>query len=168
MRNHRLPLIASIAVLSFLAFAAPALSAPASAMRGCNAAAAARVIGATNEYRATLGLPRLTVVPKLSAFAVTHVNDMATSAVLTHSSSTGMSFAERAHSSNYRFVTMRENVAVEGAPLPSAVGANLWKLWRHSPGHDANMRARDVTQIGVALAPGRNGCYASMELGGPL
>ena len=34
--------------------------------------------------------------------------------------------------------------------------------------HDANMRARDVTEIGVAVAPGRNGCYASMELGKPL
>ena len=53
-------------------------------------------------------------------------------------------------------------------PKVGGIQAYLWNLWRHSPEHDANMRARDVTQIGVALAPGRNGCYASMELGSPL
>jgi uncharacterized protein YkwD len=166
MSNLRLPLIASIALVS-IAFATPALAAPSAALKGCNAAAAARVVVATNDYRASLGLPSLRVVPKLRAFAIQHANDMADSAILTHSSSDGMSFAERAHSSSYRFTSMRENVAVEGAPLPDELGPSLWSLWRHSPEHDANMRARDITQIGVAVAPGRDGCYASMELGSP-
>jgi uncharacterized protein YkwD len=63
---------------------------------------------------------------------------------------------------------MRENIAVQSAPLPDSLGPSLWKLWRQSPEHDANMRARDVTEIGVAMAAGKNGCYASMELGSPL
>jgi uncharacterized protein YkwD len=167
MRNVRLPRIASIALVASIAFAAPALAAPAQALKGCNAAAAARVVVATNDYRTSLGLPGLAVVGKLRAFAVEHANDMADSSILTHSSSDGMSFAERARSSSYRFTSMRENVAVESSPLPGSVGPSVWTLWRRSPEHDANMRARDVTQIGVAMAAGRNGCYASMELGSP-
>lgn len=167
MRKYPIILIAALSLIVSAAFAAPALAAPSSAMGGCNAAAAAKVVVATNQYRESLGLPTLRVVPKLSAFAVEHASDMADSATLTHSSSSGMSFAQRAHSSSYRFTSMRENVAVEGAPLPTALGPNLWSLWRHSPEHDANMRATDVSQIGVAVAPGKNGCYASMELGSP-
>jgi uncharacterized protein YkwD len=170
MRSFRLPLVASIALTASIAFAAtaaPALASATPALKGCNAAAAARVVEATNDYRTSLGLPSLTVVAKLRAFAAEHASDMADSAVLTHSSSDGMSFAERAHGSSYRFTSMRENVAVQGAPLPEALGSRLWSLWRSSPEHDANMRARDITQIGVAVAPGRNGCYASMELGSP-
>jgi uncharacterized protein YkwD len=167
MRNFRFALVPAIALIASFTVAAPASAAPSAAMKGCNATAAADVIVATNDYRASLGLSQLTVVPKLRAFAVVHANDMAENSILTHSSSTGMSFADRAHSSSYRFTSMRENVAVEGAPLPTELGPNLWSLWRHSPEHDANMRARDVTQIGVAVAPGKNGCYASMELGSP-
>jgi uncharacterized protein YkwD len=167
MRNYRFNLILPLALIASAAFATPALAAPSRALIGCNPAAAAKVIVATNDYRASLGLSHLTVVPKLSAFAVQHADDMAQNAILTHSSSTGLSFAQRAHSSNYRFTSMRENVAVEGTPLPDSLGPNLWNLWRHSPEHDVNMRATDVTQIGVAVAAGKNGCYASMELGSP-
>ena len=167
MRNYRFALITPLAIAVSIATAAPASAAPVMTLKGCNPAAAAKVVVATNAYRASLGLPHLTVVPKLSAFAVTHADDMAITATLTHSSSSGLSFAQRARDSSYRFSTMRENIAVESAPLPSSLGPKLWSLWRHSPEHDANMRARDVTQIGVAVAPGANGCYASMELGSP-
>jgi uncharacterized protein YkwD len=168
MRNHRFRLIASLALLASLAPAASALSAPSRAMRGCNATAAARVVVATNRYRESLGLSQLKVVPELSAFAVAHARDMAVNATLTHSSGSGESFSERAHNSSYRFTSMRENIALEGAPLPAALGPDIWSLWRRSPEHDANMRALDVTEIGVAVAPGGSGCYASMELGNPL
>jgi uncharacterized protein YkwD len=168
MRNHRFPLLLSLVLLVSVATAAPAPAAPSRAKGGCNAAAAARVVSATNQYRESLGLSQLKVVPKLSAFAVEHARDMAVNAILTHASSSGASFAERAHGSSYPFSSMRENVAVEGSPLPASLGRDIWSLWRRSPSHDANMRALDVTEIGVAVAPGRNGCYASMELGNPL
>jgi uncharacterized protein YkwD len=167
MRKYPIILIAALGLIVSAASATPALAVPSSGMAGCNAAAAAKVVVATNQYRESLGLPRLTVEPRLSAFAVAHANDMAVNAILTHSSSSGQSFAERAHGSNYRFVSMRENVAVEGTPLPTSLGPDLWSLWRRSPPHDANMRASDVTQIGVAVAPGKGGCYASMELASP-
>ncbi|MEO9176834.1 MAG: hypothetical protein ABI317_15080 [Gaiellales bacterium] len=41
-------------------------------------------------------------------------------------------------------------------------------MWEHSAPHDANMRATDISQIGVAVAAGSGGCYASMDLGSPL
>jgi uncharacterized protein YkwD len=168
MRNTTHRFATLLTLVCSLALAAPALAAPAKATNLCNASTANLVVSATNDYRASLGLPRLHVVSKLTVFATTHVRDMATSNVLTHSSSTGLSFAARAHGSNYRFTTMRENVAVEGAPLPQQLGTNLLTLWRHSPEHDANLRAADISQIGVAVAPGPDGCYASMDLGKPL
>lgn len=167
MKQYRFILALPLVLLASIAVSAPAVAAPTKAMLDCNAAAAARVVVATNAYRASLGLSHLTVVPTLNAFAVVHADDMARNGVLTHSSSNGQSFAQRAHSSSYAFNSMRENVAVEGTPLPASLGPNLWNLWRHSPEHDANMRATDVSQIGVAVAPGKHGCYASMELGGP-
>jgi uncharacterized protein YkwD len=167
MRSRRFPCITSIALIASLALAAPALAGSSRASTACNGTVASRVVIVTNAYRASLGLGHLKVVPTLSAFAAAHARDMARNAILTHSSSAGLSFAQRAHASSYRFTTMRENVAVESGPLPAALGPNLWSLWRHSPEHDANMRARDVTQIGVAVVAGRTGCYASMVLASP-
>ncbi len=116
MKQYRSLLALPLVLLASIAVSAPAIAAPAGAILGCNAAAAAKVVVATNAYRASLGLTHLTVVPKLHAFAVVHADDMARSDVLTHSSSSGQSFAERAHSSSYAFDSMRENVAVEGVP----------------------------------------------------
>lgn len=168
MRNHRQTVALAITLVSSVAFAAPALASPSHATNLCNAAMASRVVTATNAYRSSLGLSTLRLMPKLVVFASTHAQDMAEHDILTHASSTGLSFSARAHGSNYGFRSMRENVAIEGAPLPDELGANLLDLWRHSPEHDANMRATDITQIGVAVAQGPDGCYASMDLGKPL
>lgn len=168
MPEYRHMLAFCLVALASAALAAPALAAPAIPTNTCNAATAAKVVADTNDYRATLGLPRLTQTPKLNDFAVIHARDMASSDNMTHSSSAGLSFAQRARTSSYRFRTMRENVAVQGAPFPQELGSYLVLMWRHSPPHDANMRAADVTQIAVAVAPGSHGCYASMELGKPL
>lgn len=167
MRFHRSLLVLSLVALASGPSATAALAAPSRMLGACNATAAADVVGSTNRYRESLGLPRLAVESRLSAFALQHADDMAMSATLTHSSSGGETFAERARGSTYRFSSMRENIAVEGAPLPATLGADIWTLWRRSPAHDANMRARDVTQIGVAMAAGARGCYASMDLGSP-
>jgi uncharacterized protein YkwD len=151
-----------------LALAGPASAAVSKASNLCDSATASRVVTETNDYRVSLGLSRLQVAPKLQAFALVHARDMAATAGLTHSSSGGLSFAGRAHASSYRFSAMRENIAVEGAPFPDGLGDNLLSLWRHSPPHDANLRAHDISQIGVAVAAGPDGCYASMDLGKPL
>jgi uncharacterized protein YkwD len=168
MHGNRHIVVLCLALGSTFAFAAPALATPSRATNVCNATTAARVVTATNDYRSSLGLTRLAVTSKLVVFASLHARDMATHAVLTHSSSTGQTFAQRANSSTYRFSAMRENVALEGAPFPLQLGSNLLSLWEHSPPHDANMRATDISQIGVAVAPGPGGCYASMDLGSPL
>jgi uncharacterized protein YkwD len=168
MRCNRHILTTCLVLGSTLALSSPAFAAPSRATNLCNAATAANVVTATNQYRSSLGLPELQVTPKLVAFASLHARDMASHNVLTHSSSTGLSFSERAHDSSYPFETMRENVAVEGGPLPMNLGFNVFDLWKHSPPHDANMRAKDVSQIGVAVSTGPAGCYASMDLGHPL
>jgi uncharacterized protein YkwD len=167
MKAHHLSLLVCITLGSSLIPALPALAATSKATNRCGSTTAAKVVVETNAYRASLGLSQLTVAPKLQRFAKSHAIDMAQSAALTHSSSNGLSFAERAHASNYHFFTMRENIAVEGTPFPSDLGSNLLQLWKESPPHDTNMRARDVSQIGVAVAAGLNGCYASMELASP-
>jgi uncharacterized protein YkwD len=168
MRHNRFTTPICLSFVISLAAVAPAFAAPSKATNLCDSATAARVVVATNAYRASLGLPRLQVASRLQAFATAHARDMAASAALTHSSSDGLSFADRARSSTYRFSALRENIAVEGAPFPSGLDANLMQLWRQSPPHDANLRARDISQIGVAVAAGPDGCYASMDLGHPL
>jgi uncharacterized protein YkwD len=168
MRNHRHTLMICLVAAASCALAAPALAARSVPTNGCNAATAAKVVAETNDYRASLGLSRLTVAPKLSAFAKVHSLDMAANANMTHSSSDGLSFAQRARASSYHFRTMRENIALEGTPLPVLLGSDLMTLWKNSAPHDANMRATDISEIGVAVAPGPQGCYASMDLGKPL
>jgi uncharacterized protein YkwD len=168
MRFNRHIIATCLVLGSTLAISSPALAAHSRATSLCNAATAAKVVTATNQYRSSLGLPQLQVAPKLVVFASLHARDMASHSVLTHSSSTGLSFSERAHDSSYSFETMRENVAVEGGPLPTNLGFNMFDLWKHSPPHDANMRAKDVSQIGVAVSGGPAGCYASMDLGHPM
>jgi uncharacterized protein YkwD len=166
----RTSLRAALLPLAVLVFAAPALAAPARAVRAtnrCDAATASRIVVATNHYRASLGLQPLRPAPQLVRFAAAHARDMASHDILTHASSGGLSFAERARDSDYRFSAMLENVALEGAPLPNQLGTNLLSLWRHSAPHDANLRAPRVSQIGVAVARGPHGCYASMDLGQP-
>jgi uncharacterized protein YkwD len=168
MRTYRHHIAICLALGSTLTIVSPALASSSRAAAQCNSTTAATVVTATNNYRSSLGLSRLTVTPKLVVFASLHARDMATHSVLTHSSSTGLSFAERAHDSSYRFSALRENVAVEGGALPTDLGFNVFDLWKQSPPHDANMRATDVSQIGVAVSSGPSGCYASMDLGHPL
>ena len=74
----------------------PPLRPPPSPTNSCNAATAAKVVADTNDYRASLGLSRLTMTPKLNEFALVHARDMAASDNMTHSSSAGLSFAQRA------------------------------------------------------------------------
>lgn len=167
MRTPGLAVLVCAALGCSLAAGAPALAASSRPTNRCDSTTAAQVVVETNAYRASLGLSRLAVAPKLQRFAKAHAIDMARSAGLTHSSSDGLSFAERAHASGYRFFTMLENVAVEGAPFPSELGSDLLQLWRASPPHDSNMRAPEVSQIGVAVAAGPEGCFASMDLGKP-
>jgi uncharacterized protein YkwD len=159
---------AILPLVAVLVIAAPASARAVRAENHCDAATAARIVTATNAYRASLGLPQLHTAPKLVRFAAMHAQDMAAHDVLTHSSSNGMSFAQRADDSSYHFSSMRENVALEGAPFPHRLGTDLLSLWRHSPAHDANLRAPEITQIGVAVARGADGCYATMDLGHPL
>jgi uncharacterized protein YkwD len=168
MRIKRTCIQALLPFAALAVLAAPAAAREVHAENHCNSATAARIVTATNAYRASLGLPQLQPTPALVRFAAQHTQDMATHDVLTHSSSNGQSFADRAHGSSYAFTSMRENVAVEGAPFPHKLGSNLLELWRHSPEHDANLRAPEITQIGVAVARGADGCYATMDLGQPL
>jgi uncharacterized protein YkwD len=159
---------AILPLFAVLVIAAPASAREARAENHCDAATAARIVTATNAYRASLGLPPLHTAPALVRFAAVHAQDMASHDLLSHSSSNGQSFAQRADGSSYRFSSMRENVALEGAPFPHRLGSDLLELWRHSPEHDANLRAPEITQIGVGVARGADGCYATMDLGHPL
>ena len=66
MRNYRFNLIVSLALVASAALATPALAAPSRILLGCNPAAAAKVIVATNAYRASLGLSQLRLLRNAS------------------------------------------------------------------------------------------------------
>jgi uncharacterized protein YkwD len=69
MREYRRKLAFCLVAIASMALAAPALSASSVPTNTCNAATAAKVVADTNDYRASLGLSRLTMTPKLNEFA---------------------------------------------------------------------------------------------------
>jgi hypothetical protein len=137
MRNASLVLAALLAAL--------ALSAPA---RADDLAAAAQA--AISRYRAEHGLPPVTIDPKLMALAAEQARAMAGADALEHD--VGRSFQARVASYN-------PDVAVENIAAGTRTFASTLDLWKHSPGHDANLRREGVTRFGIASAPAPGSHY---------
>jgi hypothetical protein len=131
--------------MSAALLAALALSAPA---RADDLAAAAQA--AISHYRAEHGLPAVTVDPKLMALAAEQARAMANADELEHD--VGRSFQARVASYN-------PDVAVENIAAGTRTFAATLDLWKHSPGHDANLRREGVTRFGIASAPAPGSRY---------
>jgi uncharacterized protein YkwD len=132
--------ILAAALLSALALSAPA--------RAEDLAAAAQA--AISRYRAEHGLPPVTVDPKLMALADEQARTMAKADELEHD--VGRSFRARVASYN-------PDVAVENIAAGTRTFASTLALWKHSPGHDANLRRAGVTRFGIASAPAPQSHY---------
>ena len=108
-------------------------NAPAAASTGAPATTAAGLLGPTNAFRASQGLPPLRPDPRLDAAALAHARDMAANGFFAHAGSDGSTVSDRARVPGCTWTGLAENIA-SGQTSPEAATA----AWINSPGHRRN------------------------------
>lgn len=109
--------------------------------------------------------PALTLSAVLHRAALSHAQDMAKNNFFEHEGSDGSTVATRATRVGYPWRSIGENIAA-GATTPDAVVQG----WLASPGHCANLMARNFTEMGIAFATSNRsdaGIYWAQVLGSP-
>jgi uncharacterized protein YkwD len=109
-----------------------------------------------NRDRAKQGLPPLAFDPALADVARAHSEDMRRARFFAHDSPNTGSLEDRLDRAGYLARTARENIG-EGTDIDATQQGLL-----DSPGHYANLMARDVTHVGVGIVKG--GVLASSNL----
>jgi len=125
-------------------------------------AAAARII---SDYRASHGLPPVTVDRRLTQIAGDHALRMAAANELAHVLPGQGSFRQRIEGGGYQASLAAENVGAGYGSLGDAIAR-----WQASPSHDTNLLRPGLTEIGIAVAnaPGtRYGTWWSLVLAAP-
>jgi uncharacterized protein YkwD len=100
-----------------------------------------------SQYRASHGLPPVTIDPTLTKIASVHANRMAATDTMSHVLPGEGSFQQRLIAGGFQASMAAENVAA-GQPTLTAV----LEAWRKSAGHNANLLLPNVSKIGIALA----------------
>ena len=100
-----------------------------------------------SQYRASHGLPPVTIDPTLTQIATVHANRMAAADTMSHVLPGEGSFQQRLAAGGFQASMAAENVAA-GQPTLAAV----LEAWRKSPGHNANLLLPNISKIGIALA----------------
>lgn len=96
-----------------------------------------------NDARAQNGLPPVSEDRRLSQAALRHAQDMEANGFFSHTGSNGSSFSDRAKAAGYS-CARNENLA-SGNRTPQGVVT----AWMNSPGHRANLLARNVSEYGI-------------------
>lgn len=110
------------------------------------------VLMATNDLRATHGLPSLAPDPRLRKAAQDHACDMAGRGVMTHFGTDGSKPSARVKSQGYAPRVTAENIAA------GRMGAaRVASEWVASPGHRANILIPQMDQFGLGRAIGSDG-----------
>ncbi|MCE0504170.1 CAP domain-containing protein [Roseivivax sp. GX 12232] len=125
---------------------------PASANAGAPVATTADAssnLAAITAFRARAGLGSLAANPRLQAMAETHARDLTRNSRFSHIGSDGSDIAERARRAGYRFCRLAENLARGQGSIEAAL-----RGWTTSPAHLENLLLPDVTEAGLARAPG--------------
>jgi uncharacterized protein YkwD len=107
-----------------------------------------------SQYRASRGLPGVTVDPTLTQIAVLHARRMAAANRLAHVLPGQGSFAQRLSAGGFAARLAVENIA--GGPRSVA---EALALWRRSPPHDRNLLTAGVSKLGIGVATARNTRY---------
>ena len=122
--------------------------ATAGAARADELSAAAQA--AISHYRAAHGLGPVTPDPRLMALAAEQARAMAKAGMLEH---------DVVRPFEARIVGYNPDVAVENIAAGTTSFAATLDLWKHSPGHDANLRRDGVTRFGIASAVAPQSTY---------
>lgn len=101
------------------------------------------------QARADRGLGPLRRSPRLDRAAQGHANDMAQAGFFSHTGSDGRSVGARVAATGYGFCWVSENISWNRKSE-----AEAFARWMASPGHRANMLAREPREYGLAVAPG--------------
>jgi uncharacterized protein YkwD len=115
-----------------------------------SSARAEDIIAMISQYRREHGLPAVKTDAKLTAVAVRQAQAMASSGVMDHD--VAGSFASRV--SGTSTVSAAENIAAG-----TKTWADTLRIWKASPGHNANLLRSDSDSIGVAVAHNENTKY---------
>jgi hypothetical protein len=107
------------------------------------AARAEDIVAMISQYRREHGLPAVTSDAKFNAVAERQARAMAASGIMDHDVAGS-------------FATRIAGAYTDSAAENIAVGTRTWadtlRLWKNSPGHNANLLRRDADVIGVAVA----------------
>ena len=98
-----------------------------------------------NAYRMSHGLGPVRLDPALAAMAQRQADAMAAGNTLSHDA--GGSFASRVHAAGLDAARAAENLGGGYYSVQEAFAG-----WRASSGHDANLRMKEATRFGIALA----------------
>ena len=124
--------------------------------------AAARAISA---YRASRGLPPVTVDQRLTQIAADHARLMARANRVAHVLPGEGSFSRRIDAGGFEASVAAENIGAGYESLAAALEG-----WQRSPAHDANLLKPEVTLIGIAASTAPEstyGTYWSLVLAAP-
>lgn len=142
-----------------------ALTLPATAMACSKPSGAASLeqglIQWVNQQRQAKGLNKLTTSSKLNAAAQQHACDMATRGYFSHQRAGGPKLGDRVKANGYRFRRVAENLAYTQTPNVETAAS----LWRHSPGHWANVLKAGINDIGMSVTTGGGRIYWVMNVG---
>ncbi len=112
------------------------------------------ILGNTNRRRANHGLPPLKPAPCAAGFAGEHSDTMAGSGTFTHADLADLRAACGG-------AAWAENIAMGSGTTPGA--RSIVQLWMESKGHRANILDPDLTHLGVGVARGPSGWYATQD-----
>jgi uncharacterized protein YkwD len=96
-----------------------------------------------SRYRRAHGLSTVKTDPQLTAIAERQAKAMAASGVMDHSV---------AGSFSSRMSGMRTGMAAENVAAGTTTWAETFRMWQHSPGHNANLLQSKADIVGVAVA----------------
>jgi hypothetical protein len=111
---------------------------------------AATAQAAISHYRAEHGLAAVRPDARLMQLAAEQARAMAQAGVLEHN-------VDKPFSA--RIVRYDPEVAVENIACGTTTFAATLEMWKHSAGHDANLRNSGVTRFGIASAPAPQSKY---------
>jgi len=115
-----------------------------------SAAHANDITAMISQYRREHGLPAVRTDAKLTAVAVRQAQAMAAAGIMEHD--VAGSFASRIAGAN-------ADSAAENIAAGTKTWADTLRIWKESPGHNANLLRPDADSLGVAVAYNENTRY---------
>lgn len=107
-----------------------------------------------NNYRRQNGLRIVTLDARLNKAALRHAKDLAKHDRISHHGSDGSEPDKRISDAGYKWSFSAENVATGQNSFEETLQG-----WKESPGHNANLLAKDAAHVGFALVVNRKTGY---------